>query len=186
VGIVTIGASMAAALGLLLWRATREAITMPTAAMEPTIALGAELVVDTAAYGHRGPRAGEVVAFHPAFDESAVLVLRIVAVGPAEVELLADGTLVVDHESAARTPIEDGTFEEKIGHRRHRIAWDPSEAPGNYPPPPWPVFDGKLFLLGDNRQDAHDSRYWGPIERSAIVGKVTHAVDARGMRHAVD
>jgi len=184
--LVTIAAALFAGAGVAVWSATREVYRMPSASMEPAIPAGARLVVDTAAYTNRGPRMGDIVAFRAAFAEDQVLVERIVAVGPAEVDLLPDGTLLVDHESAPRAPMDEGTFEEKIGSRRHRVLWDPETPPHGYPPGPWPVFDGKLFLLGDNRQSAHDSRYWGPIERRAIVGKVTHVYDAAGRKHAVD
>ena len=37
---------------------------------------------------------------------------------------------------------------------------------------PYRVPPGEFYVLGDNRADSCDSRYWGPIEGSSIVGKV--------------
>ena len=171
---------LAAGLVLLVWTATREEYRMPSASMEPTIRAGALLVVDTSAYRGRAPMVGDVVVFRTPFAEDELQVKRIAAIGPAEVNLLPDGALVVDQESAPRRRIDDRTFEEAFGSRRHRIRWDDDRPPGGYPPGPWPVFDGKLFLLGDNRQNSHDSRHWGPIDRAAIVGRVTHVYSAGG------
>ena len=37
---------------------------------------------------------------------------------------------------------------------------------------PYTVPSGDYFVMGDNRPDSCDSRYWGPIRQSTIVGKV--------------
>jgi len=36
----------------------------------------------------------------------------------------------------------------------------------------WRVPAGKYFLVGDNRQESCDSRYWGPVPQDLIIGKV--------------
>lgn len=183
--LLTFLATFAAGVGILVWTATRTVYRMPSASMLPTIPVGARLVVDTAAYANRAPRPGDIVVFHAPFEENETFVKRVIAIGPAEVDLLADGTLLVDQEPMPRANLEGHTWEERLGSRRFRTLWDPTDTGGAYPPGPWPVFDGKIFLLGDNRQSSHDSRYWGPVDRSAIIGKVTH-VDSGGADRAVN
>jgi signal peptidase I len=189
---LAIGLTLASAfaVGLAIWigSATRTAYRMPAGSMEPAIHAGERLVVDTSAYASRAPRAGDVVVFHVPFDETALFVQRVAAVGPAEVNLREDGTLVidgepVDREAAGEIEVEDepghreryAAHWEKHGRHRYKVLWRPGEGNLGYPEGPWPVHEDRVFLLGDNRLNSHDSRYWGPVERSAIVGRVEAA-----------
>jgi len=38
------------------------------------------------------------------------------------------------------------------------------------------VPEGQYFMMGDNRDDSYDSRYWGTVERKRIVGRATAVV----------
>jgi signal peptidase I len=53
-----------------------------------------------------------------------------------------------------------------------------TRTPAGYGPPiagrqhPYRVPPGEFYVLGDNRADSCDSRYWGPVEGPSIIGKV--------------
>ncbi len=182
---LTLASAFAVGIALLVWSATRTTYRMPSGSMEPTIHAGERLVVDTSAYASRPPHAGDVVVFRAPFDETTLFVKRVAAIGPAEVNLAADGTLIVDgapvgREAAGEIEVADGPGRreryaahwEKQGRHRYKVLWRTEDADLGHPEGPWPVVDGKIFLLGDNRRNSHDSRYWGPIEQSGVIGQV--------------
>jgi signal peptidase I len=48
---------------------------------------------------------------------------------------------------------------------------------------PFRIPEGTVFCLGDNRCNSYDSRYWGPLRRESIRGKVIYVYLAKGPGH---
>lgn len=145
---------------------------VPSHAMRPTLELGQQVLVDPEAYSGREPGLGDIVVFHPPFDTlphvegeflqsqpqpgpSADTYIKRVIAGPGDTLTLRGGRVVLN-----------GNIETRDG-----IAF--SEG--------WPFCDfaeeivlpsGHWYLLGDNRGQSIDSRYFGPIPTEWIVGKV--------------
>nr|HEX4313735.1 signal peptidase I [Kofleriaceae bacterium] len=134
---------------------------VPTGSMEPSIEVGDHIVVDKLAYGVRvpftntyavsfaGPHVGDVVVLDSP-EEDKVLVKRVVA-GPGQTVEVRDGHVVLDgvEEPLAPASLAAGT--------------GPDYGPETLP-------DDRYFVLGDNRGDSHDSRFFGAVSRSAILG----------------
>jgi signal peptidase I len=142
---------------------------IPSGSMEPTLQIGDRILVDKLSYHLHGVHRGDIVVFGrpPAENcggpEVNDLVKRVVGL-PGDVLTLSGGYVYVDG-------------------RRLDESWLPSSEQGvttagptgtSYDlAHPYRVPVNDYFVMGDNRTDSCDSRYWGPIPRSLIVGKVS-------------
>lgn len=173
---------------LFLMAFTAQPIRIPSASMEPTLLVGDFLLLDKQATSpgsdplfppvaiHRG----DVIVFHdPVDDPNIHLVKRVVAV-PGDRLHLRDGVLYLNdvaqsepytiHRAGFADPFRDDfpTLESR----------DPAVNPDWWIALRGLVHNGELtvpkgeyFVMGDNRNNSEDSRYWGFVPRAAIVGK---------------
>ena len=129
--------------------------------MAPTLLMGDYIMSDNAVYRSRDPRRGDIIVFKYPRDERRVFVKRIVALPGEEVfvrgrEVHVNGTRLeepyLETTSAAR--VEGVSCGYAYGCESTRVP------PDSY------------FVLGDNRENSQDSRYWGFVRREKIVGRV--------------
>jgi signal peptidase I len=141
-------ALLAAGLFLVLQFAVQNTI-VDGPSMEPNFADQQWLLVNKLAYRRSLPRRGDVIVFHAPDGSRREFIKRVVAL-PGESVAVRDGAVYV-----GGSPIEEPWFP------RHD-----ESAFGPYTVPP-----GKVFVMGDNRPNSNDSRSWGPLDASAIIGK---------------
>lgn len=200
VGLPIVGLVVAILLVLLvvwLW-ATARAFVVPQSSMAPTIYGGDEVRADATAFGVRlplvgslrastEPRRGDVIAFEWPMDRSLVYVMRVVAVGGDEVQVLSDGSVDLGGKPLRRCAmglwpkgrdpngIADGrqAFVEWNDDCNYAILLGNEPSSGNYcVDKPCKVPAGQLFVLGDNRSASSDSRHWGFVPIDHVIGKV--------------
>jgi signal peptidase I len=125
--------------------------------MAPTIAPGETVTVDYAAYALAAPKRFDVVAFEPPTFTNQVWLMRVVAL-PGETVVFTNCVFTVDG-TAASLPrhITNVTY---VALGQFGVA-----SPFTVP------MDG-YFVLGDNSANANDSRFWGALPRTNILGKV--------------
>lgn len=128
-----------------------EPFRIASTSMEPTLSAGDSVLVDKLAYGDDGPRRGELVVFEAQAGEETAL-KRVVGVAGDTVGL-EDGVLVVN----GRRPAEPYTDPEAIDS----VFFGPVRVP-----------PGTVFVLGDNRFDSDDSRDFGAVPTSDVIGRV--------------
>ncbi len=165
-----------------------QAYVIPTGSMEGTLRVGDHVLFDRLAYSDPGPigrhllpyrdiARGDIVAFHYPEDTSQTFVKRVIGLPGDRIHLIdkqvfRNGRRLIEpytqHVSPDIDPYRDdfpigpGIFTTARGQDMfaHHVA------NGDVVVPP-----GVLFVMGDNRDDSSDSRYWGFVPRSYVVGK---------------
>ena len=120
--------------------------------MSPTLREGDKFIVNRCALVYRAPQRGEMVVLKdPGHDDFAVK--RVVA-GPSDLILLKDGIVYVNGRKLSEPYLQRNTLTlcSETAQRFFRL--DKNE----------------YFVLGDNRKDSLDSRYYGGIARNNILG----------------
>jgi signal peptidase I len=163
---------------------------IPSASMEPTLRVGDFLLVDKQSFAPSGAldrvllpptriERGALVVFHYPVDTSLDLVKRVVGLPGDRVRLRAGHVLVngrrLNEPYAFYSPSRQNGFRDDFPSM---LEADPNvdlrwwielrqSIHGNDVIVP----AGEYFVLGDNRNDSEDSRYWGFVPRNAIVGR---------------
>lgn len=167
-----------------------EAFKIPTSSMESTLQVGDFLLVNKATYGARipgtdlhlpalrEPRRHDVIVFRPPHEPRRNYVKRVVGL-PGDTLEMREKRLVVNgveveepwaiHVDRNRDAVHPGMR----WQGNHLIAGRPSAgyAPSRDTWGPIVVPPGRFFVLGDNRDNSEDSRYWGWVDRDQIRGR---------------
>jgi len=154
-------------LGLLVRSVVGEAAMVPTASMEGTIMVGDHIVLDKLLYAPQLPftswhlpqlktiHDGEIVAFRYPRDPSEAFIKRVIGVGGDTIELRQN----VLYRNGARVAEPYAVFE----------APRMFELGANFGP--FTVPKGQLFVMGDNRDNSDDSRFWGTVPQQNVIGE---------------
>lgn len=170
---------------------------VPTGSMQPTIRIGDRILVDKLAYDVRlplthvsllhlaDPQRGDIVVLdsHAAHER---LVKRVIGVPGDEVAMRGNALFINGHPASYATSRYQGIHEdlrdpahyetERYGAMHHAIRlsdYRPSPV-SNFGPVKVPT--GQYLLLGDDRDNSMDSRYFGFFPRDEIVGRARHVV----------
>lgn len=135
-----------------------------SSSMEPTVRAGEVITVDSRAYTSTGPTRWDVVAFEAPAGKSGIWISRVVGLPGETIDITPGGLLI----NSKVEPIPA-----RLGIPAYRR---PADTHASFSPAsvtfPYTVPSGRYFVLGDNIANALDSRYWGGLEQSKIVGKV--------------
>jgi signal peptidase I len=181
--------------GLALFLVTRtflaELYKIPTPSMQRTLMVGDFLVVDKLSYGPevpfthfrlpalRQPQRGDVIVFKWPVDPSVNFVKRVVGV-PGDTLRMRDGILLLDGRPLSEqyvthsSPDTDPSYDDFRWQRDYLVR--SAHASQSYWPSrnnwgPLVVPPHRLFVLGDNRDNSLDSRYWGFVPDSLVRGR---------------
>jgi len=152
---------------------------VPTGSMQPTIVEGDRIFVNKLAYGLKvpftslhllrwsTPQRGEIVIFNsPANGER--LVKRVVGLPGDTVEMISDHLII--NGQPLQYAFVAGQTTETLGAIAHNIQFIPTiRAMRNFGPIHIPA--GEYFMMGDNRDNSFDSRYFGTVKLDQIEGR---------------
>jgi signal peptidase I len=168
--------------------------------MIPTLQVGDYIWVNKLLYGVRipltdiklgahlrQPRRGEIIVFEHPKEPDKDLIKRVIAVGGDTVEVRGE-LVYVNGVATSRVPQpgpcryfdydenddrwlqrDCDAFREQIGQVTFTTLQDPGLAPRSYGPTRVP--ESSVFVLGDNRDNSSDSRYWGFVPLNLVRGR---------------
>ena len=134
-----------------------EVFIVPSGSMLQTIQLGDRLVGEKITYHFTQPKAGDVITFKSPEDNSTILVKRVIATGGQTVTM-QDGKVLVDGK-ALDEPYTAG----KLSYPLDKTI---VEGGLSYP---YTVPEGYVWVMGDNRTNSLDSRYFGAVSVANIT-----------------
>ena len=148
-----------------------QAYKIPSGSMKPTLLIGDHILVSKFNYGIKlplirstlvplgTPKRGDIVVFIYPEDRSKDFIKRLVGV-PGDTIEIRDKKIIING-----LPYKD----------KHGVYVDPLIIPGSVQPRdnfgPVTVPEQKLFVMGDNRDESYDSRFWGMVDQRDVLGK---------------
>ena len=162
-GLLVVGGIISSLLGDAGKEFVVQPYKIPAGSMIPTLLTGDHIYVDKLIYraGER-PQRGDIIVFKFPEDETKDFVKRIVGIPGDAIEIrnkqvILNGAPIDDHDYTQRI---DPRIIDRLGNPRDNFG-------------PITVPDNSYFVLGDNRDQSLDSRFWGYVEASKIKGKAT-------------
>lgn len=147
---------IALVLALVLRIFVAEPRFIPSESMIPTLLEGDRIVVEKVSYRFAPPEPGDIVVFKApeplqeiGFGKDEALIKRVVAV-PGQVVAVHNGQVVVDGQPLAESYIAEPIAYELL---------------------PYPIPEGTVFVMGDNRNNSNDSHVWGALPLDRLVGR---------------
>ena len=168
--------AVALALAESVQAAVVKPFVIPTASMEPTLTIGQRVLVNRLAYDFSSPHRGDIVVFHP--PNSLTCAANVPASEPCPRSNSQPSSQYfvkrVIGLPGDRISISGGhpVINGKLLRNEPYITPCEGSGSGCSLPHAMTVPPGEYFMLGDNRGDSDDSRYWGPIPGSWIIGEV--------------
>jgi signal peptidase I len=187
--IIELGVIVAVALGLALgiqaW--IIKPYRIPSGSMEPTLSIGQRVLVNRIGMDLSEPHVGEIAVFHPpegAEDEkcgpppgeviklggaacaaplpkqSSVNFIKRIVAGPGDEIYIKEGHVYRKPAGKSAFARESDSYIRECGVSPECNFPDPIKIPA-----------GHWFMMGDNRGESDDSRFWGPVPTGWIVGQ---------------
>jgi signal peptidase I len=143
-----------------------QAYKIPSGSMIPTLLVGDYILVNRLSYGLRIPyykyilrwgeiKRGDIIVFVFPEDPSKDFIKRVIALPGETIEIRKKKIYINGRE-----------IEDKWGFFKDDYVGPPRDDFG-----PFQVPQGHVFVMGDNRDESNDSRFWGPVNIENIKGK---------------
>lgn len=173
-----------------------EPFIIPSGSMEPTLQNGDGILVNKYTYGPRIPlinkelwqgraiERGDVIVFRYPLNPKNVYIKRVVAT-PDDTVKIAAGRVWINGEEQTIKPSKEvrkgyddkldyQVFSEQLGMKKHALQFLQNEAQRNQMTMEFVVPKDKYFVMGDNRDNSEDSRFWGFVPRENIIGEARY------------
>ncbi|WP_068550771.1 signal peptidase I [Thermosulfidibacter takaii] len=136
-----------------------QAFRIPSGSMIPTLLIGDHLLVEKVSYRFRKPKRFEIIVFKFPLNRKVDYIKRVIGL-PGDTVKIVNKQVYVNGKKLN---------EPYVQHT------DPAVLPADVSPRdnfgPVKVPEGHLFVMGDNRDNSYDSRFWGFVPEKDIVGR---------------
>ena len=123
--------------------------------MEPNFYTQDYLIIDEISYRFREPQRFEIIVFKAPNRPSQYYIKRIIGL-PNELVEIKNGKIYITNSNGKTFELEEKYLQNEETSGNLSIKLGPTQ----------------YFVLGDNRQASYDSRNWGPLDKSLIIGRV--------------
>ncbi len=126
------------------------------ASMEPNYFDHEYLIIDEISYRFDDPERGEIVVFRYPENPSEFFIKRVIALSGETIEITDGKVIIYNNDNPSGVVLDEAYLDVEQTFGKKRVSLNEDE----------------FFVLGDNRDKSLDSRTFGPIRRSDIVGRV--------------
>lgn len=128
-----------------------EATSIPSESMLPTLQVGDHLIIDKITFKYTHLQRGDIIVFNPPAESGLDyrLIKRVIGLA-GDTVYIKDGTVFINDSALPENYVTNKAVTD-FG--------------------PYTVSEGSVFVMGDNRPNSFDSRYWGPVALDAVIGK---------------
>ena len=147
---------------------------IPSSSMEPTLQIKDNLIIEKISYRFHEPERGDIIVFYPPhheldpslwgkfarmigfFSKDEAYIKRIIGLPGDEIEIVSKEGVYINGillEEPYKKEVFNGSCKEDMFCG------------------PYIVSENNYYMMGDNRNDSTDSRYWGTLPENRVVGK---------------
>ena len=133
-----------------------QSVTMRENSMEPTLDTGDRIFVNRFSYQFSEPKRGDIIVFKTSASDDAALHIKRVIGLPGDTIAIEDGKIYIN---GSAEPLQEDYLKEE---------WTVATGPYTFEVP-----EESYFMMGDNRNDSWDARYWSNtyVTKDKILGK---------------
>lgn len=146
-----------------------QAVPLDGPSMQPGLHTNERVLVNSLAYTFRGPQRGDVVVFHPPTAPSERFIKRVIGL-PGDTITLTPTQIIINGVTLSEPYVDPA----------------PPGVSENPEPQTFKLTESQYFVMGDNRSNSEDSRFFGPITQREIIGKAEFVVWPVGDFHSID
>jgi signal peptidase I (EC:3.4.21.89). Serine peptidase. MEROPS family S26A len=164
---------------LLIRTFVAQAYNIPSGSMKPTLLVGDFILVNKLVYRFSEPQRGDIVVFKYPIDPNIDFIKRIVALPGEEVEVRNNQVFIngkplplIEVGRGEENGVRKVIYEEVLPEgTKQKVQFYEDFPFSKRDFGPVVVPPNHYFVMGDNRDNSEDSRYWGFVPRENIVGK---------------
>jgi len=137
-----------------------QAFRIPSGSMIPTLLVGDQILVDKLVYKFRKPERGDIIVFKFPKDETRDFIKRLIGLPGDKLEV-RNRIVYINNKRLNETAY---AYHESSRQNEFHLDLQDNFGPALIP-------EKKYFMMGDNRENSQDSRFWGLLDEDKIVGR---------------